>query len=305
MRYLINRKTKEHKLLHRHTEYATCDWHVVQADYDGWIKHEGNECPLPEDVRCAVKCADGSTSNYSHKARQWGWETSGEMSDITHYKPILDPEKVQEPVTDAARKGRAAELSQIELAGKRMMLLDRLKAAHEHAQQIPDLETELREVLGSMGYDLLVRSPFVEPEPAVETPQDKVIAGALFDFLGFLTTRDKPTSFGSTRNASPAVELLQEWADKRGLDLKDAAVESWRYFTSPCDPEPDMTDWRNWREGDLVECVNGSGWSDFTKGGIYAVSASRKNMIEIAGNYIWGHFINDFRFHSRPAKGEK
>ena len=61
-----------------------------------------------------------------------------------------------------------------------------------------------------------------EPEAA----QDKVIAGALFDFLGFLTTRDKPTAFGATRNASPAVELLKEWADKRGLDLEDADVEN-------------------------------------------------------------------------------
>ena len=64
-----------------------------------------------------------------------------------------------------------------------------------------------------------------EPEAA----QDKVIAGALFDFLGFLTTRDKPTAFGATRNASPAVKLLQEWANKRGLDLDGADVEGWRH----------------------------------------------------------------------------
>lgn len=64
-----------------------------------------------------------------------------------------------------------------------------------------------------------------EPEAA----QDRVIAGALFDFLGFLTTRDKPTSFGATRNASPAVKLLQEWANKRGLDLDGADVEGWRH----------------------------------------------------------------------------
>lgn len=43
-------------------------------------------------------------------------------------------------------------------------LLDKIKSAHEHAQQIPDLEAELREVLGSMGYDLVSRNPFVKAE---------------------------------------------------------------------------------------------------------------------------------------------
>lgn len=43
-------------------------------------------------------------------------------------------------------------------------LLNTLKRAHEAAQQIPDLEAELREVLGSMGYDLVTRSPFFETE---------------------------------------------------------------------------------------------------------------------------------------------
>jgi hypothetical protein len=39
-------------------------------------------------------------------------------------------------------------------------LLNRLEAVHEAARQIPDLEAQLRHVLGSMGYDLVVRSPF-------------------------------------------------------------------------------------------------------------------------------------------------
>lgn len=274
MRYLVNRTTKEHQRMPFDCLYAPSGWSVVQADSEGWIPHTGDERPLPEDAKCDIKCVDGKSSLQAHGADQWGWNKTNSFRDITHYRPIL-AEKVQEPATDAARKERAAELSQIELAGKRMMLLDRLKAAHEHAQTIPDLEAELREVLGSMGYDLVARSPFVEAEPAVETPQANALCTpSVTDALVYGTSVMK---------------------NGKHVPLKDFYAE----------PAEDMSDWRNWCEGDLVECVNGSGWSDFTKGGIYAISASRKNMIEIAGNYIQERFINDFRFHSRPAKWEK
>jgi hypothetical protein len=281
MRYMINSKTKQHVIVN--DDYVAGGvWVIKDTDSEGWIKHTGKECPLPDDVLCDTKWDDGQ-GGPRVAAYHWKWHDPS----ITHYRPII-AEKVQEPeptklnsprrcsrcFTDdmskhhphcpdrvcAARsvlppqydpadleyeKQRAEkeaerkhmEIKEAEL--KRMMLLDRLKAAHKAAQTIPDLEAELRKVLGSMGYDLVARSPFVEPEAAVETTQDKVIAGALFDLLGFLTTRDKPTSFGATRNASPAVELLQEWANKRGLDLDGADVEGWHSRPSKDNAEHD------------------------------------------------------------------
>jgi len=58
------------------------------------------------------------------------------------------------------------------------------------------------------------------------TPRD-AIAGALFDFLGFLTTRDKPVAFGATEWAAPAVDLLKDWAALRGLPLDAPAIDGW------------------------------------------------------------------------------
>jgi hypothetical protein len=71
----------------------------------------------------------------------------------------------------------------------------------------------------------------------------RIIAGALFDFLGFLTTREEATSFGSRELASPAVDLLKEWADTRRLFLDDADVAGWKASLAS-------------REGDSIdECV--------------------------------------------------
>jgi hypothetical protein len=188
MQYLINKETKEHKFLTDNTLWSSKDWKLVQADDDGWIAHKGMECPLPDDVMCDIKFASGGSSAHSHRADQWCWHKDGDPSDITHYRLIL-AEKVQEPdyngadldfemlakreaeslarIEEKERAEKEAERKHMEIKEaelKRMMLLDRLQLAHKAAQQIPDLEAELREVLAGMGYDLAARSPFVEPE---------------------------------------------------------------------------------------------------------------------------------------------
>ena len=150
MKYLINKKTKEHivyKPCHDHMNSVV--WRIVQADSDGWVPHKGDVCPLPEDVPCQVRIKNGSGHSRVREACGWDWAHDN-YNAITAYRPIFEP--VQEP-----EKTTQLTTSTIDLIGT-------LKRAHEHAQQIPDLEAELREVLGSMGYDLVARNPFVEPE---------------------------------------------------------------------------------------------------------------------------------------------
>lgn len=217
MRYIIDRKTNEHERYDGQNHDAT-KYRIVEADSDGWIAHTGNECPLPDFTFFKWRSASGDEYETSTCGMFWD-------SNVTHYKPILEPEKVQDPepirphkwdaegdrcvkcgdkdwmasqscdesklnepalsYADIAykyemeRAEKEAERKHMEIKEaelKRTMLLDRLKAAHAQAQTIPDLEAELREVLGSMGYDLVARSPFVETEPAVETPQDNKYA---------------------------------------------------------------------------------------------------------------------------------
>lgn len=55
-----------------------------------------------------------------------------------------------------------------------------------------------------------------------------MIAGALFDFLGYLTTRPEPLTLGSEHEAPPAVDALQAWASERGLSLEHADVHRWQ-----------------------------------------------------------------------------
>lgn len=233
MKYLVNRKTKEHTVATREDMMLVKEFGLnsdvfalVEADSEGWIDHVGSECPLSDDVKFQARRRDGELA-----AEVTSWAQGHGNRTITHYRPILT-EKVQEPEPIPAPQYDPRSVS--------FNLLERLKAAHAQAQQIPDLEAELREVLGSMGYDLVARSPFVEPEAAVE---------------------------------------------------------------------PDMSDWRNWREGDVLECVNADGHVSLASGNLVTV----RQVQFTNGTIMFCHpdgfegvaLTRRFRFHSRPAKGEK
>jgi hypothetical protein len=55
-----------------------------------------------------------------------------------------------------------------------------------------------------------------------------IIAGALFDLMGYLTCRDERLTLSARDEAGPAVEALTAWAKLRGLSLDDARVQDWR-----------------------------------------------------------------------------
>jgi hypothetical protein len=67
-----------------------------------------------------------------------------------------------------------------------------------------------------------------EQEPATHA----VIAGVLFDFMGWLTSRQKRLVLSSCNDASPAVKVIEEFAKMRGLLLDNAKVKNWQNMIS-------------------------------------------------------------------------
>jgi hypothetical protein len=59
-----------------------------------------------------------------------------------------------------------------------------------------------------------------------QSPHD-VIAGAVFDFAGYLTTRDETIKVGAKANAAPMADHVKQWAMQRQLDIDNADVEHW------------------------------------------------------------------------------
>ena len=64
-------------------------------------------------------------------------------------------------------------------------------------------------------------------QPAQEPVAHSVIAGALFDFMGWLTSRKERIVLSSADEASPAVDAIRDFAKMRGLSLDNAKVREW------------------------------------------------------------------------------
>lgn len=56
---------------------------------------------------------------------------------------------------------------------------------------------------------------------------EHAIAGAVFDFAGYITWHPDTIEVGSTADASPIVQRIRAWAKHSGLSIGSANVESW------------------------------------------------------------------------------
>jgi len=72
---------------------------------------------------------------------------------------------------------------------------------------------------------------------------DSVIAGALFDFMGWLTSRKKRLVLSSADEASPAVDAIKDFAKMRGLSLDNAKAQTWQEALAQ--PEQEPVAWMN------------------------------------------------------------
>ena len=110
------------------------------------------------------------------------------------------------------------------------LALEALEEAHykiEHKQDAIKREqaiTAIKEALREHAMREVQRlGQEIEQEPVAHP----VIAGALFDFMGWLTSRKERIVLSSADNASPAADAIRDFANMRGLSLDDAKVQDW------------------------------------------------------------------------------
>ena len=87
-----------------------------------------------------------------------------------------------------------------------------------------------------------------------------VIAGALFDFMGWLTSRKERLVLSSADEAGPAVEAITEFSKMRGLSLDDAKVQDWQNYTTQQQAEPPQRPWVGLEAEDLAQIENDEFW---------------------------------------------
>lgn len=63
----------------------------------------------------------------------------------------------------------------------------------------------------------------------IEYKVEVAISGAMFDLLGYLTTRPDSISVGSDQECQPVLDKFITWAGEKGLNIDDADVMHWQH----------------------------------------------------------------------------
>ena len=93
------------------------------------------------------------------------------------------------------------------------------------------------------------------------------------------------------------VEALEE---ERASLIQKLAGEGFKLIKREAVELPDMSDWRNWREGDMVEIIDDGGWRN-PVGNVYAIQSRDNSEMPFVVNGIW-YRPEMLKFHSRPTK---
>lgn len=91
------------------------------------------------------------------------------------------------------------------------------------------VERTISHIMRGPAYGIASGWALLSFEPAVPKLGriDDIVAGALFDFIGMLTTQRETTVMSSHNDAQPAVRMLQRFAEKRSLKLNEPLVRMW------------------------------------------------------------------------------
>ena len=98
--------------------------------------------------------------------------------------------------------------------------------------------------------------------------------------------------------------LIAELEEERLSLVQGLEAEGFALINAKREPAEDMTDWRNWKAGDLIECVNeGDGPYSLTVGCVYKLKDYRRlvTLIDDDGDHV-RRCIREgcFKFVSRP-----
>lgn len=76
------------------------------------------------------------------------------------------------------------------------------------------------------GWDAGERTGYASAEQ--QAAPTAVVVGALYDFMGRLTTLDEPLTVSRGHTVYALLEAFQAWAEERGLDIRAADVARWQ-----------------------------------------------------------------------------
>jgi hypothetical protein len=256
---------------------------ATKANGDGWIRHRGGKCQVAAGTLVDVRYRSGKVNEHvkalvdsymsgsmqTHNAV--AWTHIGSANDIMAYR-IHKPAEQPAPVSEEAIQvgidaADAGKLTPIDEVKAR--ILSRKTAPAEQSAPVSEPESELL-------YDPVAQGPLQWRDRIRELDTQHAEVEATYQCQVSEITKERES-------------LVQKLAGE-GLALAE-----------------DMSDWRNWKAGDLVEWI-GLSSQHYTLGKTYEVEKVLDKGLVMddnnGGDHRWGgdqEIARAFKWHSRPA----
>lgn len=250
---------------------------MSKPNKEGWIRHRGGKCPVDKYELVDYRMRDGEVM--TREAGALDWSHGGSAGDILSYR-LHKPEQV-EPSADGYTYRTLEEWTKIK---------------QDKAKQI---------------------EPAVVDNVEAFNARAEMPAAKYFD--GPLQWRDRIREIDSTVEAleEERVSLVQK-LEAEGFRLIGAgkpdnasiasaiADQARGYYSEPAE---DMSDWRNWKAGDLVERISDAHENIYKKGQRYEVIGFKERGPMISDECGEGSYcvadsevaLARFKWHSRPS----
>jgi len=142
---------------------------------------------------------------------------------------------------EAEAKRRAAQEPSMTDRKVMQQALECIERCNAHGWILADYEDEVYASIDAL------KAALAQPEQ--KPVSHSVIAGALFDFMGWLTSRKERLALSCVDDASPAVDAITDFAKMRGLSLDDAQVQDWHIAPPAAQPEQEPVAYYHPRNG--------------------------------------------------------
>lgn len=245
---------------------------IAKPEENKWIRHPGGKCPVADDDLVEVRYRTGTTNKEQAGILCWNHIRVG--SDIMAYR---------------LHKPELKDFKMPESSGSLHVTAPQTIPAHM--------------ILGYQSKEDMALATGCETMEEVMAKVSSDMDGVIVP--GKIDQNDVPIKWRDrVREIDSTVEALEE--ERLGL-IQRLEDEGFQLIKGKVEPQEDMSDWRNWRVEDEVECISSKYQSFISVGNRYTITGIRcedePGTIEFTdddGDTMYYEHEN-FKFHSRPA----
>ena len=240
--------------------YSACDDHMTanvtksqwQAEREKinkpkWIRHRGGKCPVADDVKVLYRMRSGTITSRGEPSSILSWDHSKSGADIMAYRVIEETKDQEIEEVRKFSKDVDMNIGKGEIIHGPVSIGDTvITAAH------PKLDTNL----GTLTYKL-------EIDATEATQQIDSLVAKWGQIESPLKWRDAIIHCQAIiEDCEREIERNVNLLDAEGLMMQKDSKKAMQHYA----PDVDMSDWRNWQAGDVIEIVANEGGHQFENG---------------------------------------